>query len=139
MKRSDRDHFEGRLLQERERAIKAVRQLDESARLALIEDGDLTTLPLHLADEGTDAMEQEKALLLLGQEGRQLVEIDSALRRLYGKQDEFGKCEMCGGEIAFERLDIVPWAMRCLSCQERLEENIPGETGVQAGESGGAP
>ena len=121
MTNEQREHFEQRLLKERQRAIKALRQLDENLS-PQDEDGDLTTYPFHLADEGTDTMEQEQGFLLLSKEGRLLYEIDEALRKLYKTPEEYGTCESCGTEIAHERLDIVPWATHCLDCQ-RLQES----------------
>ena len=121
MTNEQREHFEQRLLKERQRAVKALRQLDENLS-PQDEAGDLTTYPFHLADEGTDTMEQEQGFLLLSKEGRLLYDIDEALRRLYKNPEEFGKCESCGTEIAYERLDIVPWATHCLDCQ-RLQES----------------
>jgi RNA polymerase-binding transcription factor DksA len=120
MRKSELDHLEKRLLTERERALKALRHLDDSVA-PVGGDGDLTMYPLHLADEGTDTMEQEQSLLLLSKEGRLLIDIDVALRTLYKEPDRFGKCVSCGTEIAFERLDLVPWTRYCLSCQ-RLQE-----------------
>ncbi len=122
MDKKQRDHLEQRLLQERERAIKALRQLDNDDD----EDGSLTTYPFHLADEGTDTMEQEKEFLLRSVEGRLMIDIDEALRTLYKEPERFGKCMNCGREIAFERLDLVPWTRFCLECQT-IEENKPVE------------
>jgi DnaK suppressor protein len=134
MKESQRKHLEKQLLHERERALKALRQLDESVRTGATDDGDLTNYPLHLADEGTDAIEREKGLLLMSQEGRRLNEIDDALRRLYREADEFGRCEGCNGEIRFERLELVPWARLCMDCQQRAETT---PTGTAVGEPPG--
>ena len=136
MNSEQRKHLEKRLQAERERAIKAIRSLDES-RASNDDDGDLTLYPFHLADEGTDTMEQEKTLLLLSNEGRLLLEIDEALRRMYRDDESFGKCGGCGDEIAFERLDIVPWATMCVSCQRELEER-GAETPVGGEASGEA-
>jgi DnaK suppressor protein len=124
MDQKQRDQLEQRLQQERERAIVALRKLDVTR---LEDDGGLTNWPLHLADEGTDAMEQEKALLLMSQEGRRLNEIDDALRRLYDTGEDFGVCGRCGNEIAFDRLDLVPWARFCVDCQEAVEEAVATE------------
>ena len=88
---------------------------------ATVEDGDLTSYPLHLADQGTDVQEQEKSLMLLGKEGARLVGIDGALRRLYKEPGRYGICEQCRREIPFERLDVVPWATCCLDCQRARE------------------
>jgi DnaK suppressor protein len=117
MNQKNRDHIEQRLLQERERAVKALRQLDAGDA----EDGDLTTYPFHLADEGTDTMEQEKEFLLKSVEGRLVTDIDEALRTLYKDPDQFGKCMNCGSNIVFERLELVPWARLCLNCQTTQE------------------
>lgn len=122
MNKKQRAHMEQRLLRERERALKAFRQLDERTRVSAQEDdGSLTMYPLHLADEGTDTMEQEKDFLLLSKEGRLVYWIDDALRTLYKRPKEYGACLECGQPIALERLDIIPWARLCLDCQ-RLEE-----------------
>jgi len=123
MTKEQRDQLEQRLLKERQRAVKAVRQLDENLA-PQDEDGDLTTYPFHLADEGTDTMEQEQGFLLRSQEGRLLYEIDEALRTLYKTPERFGKCVECDKEISFERLEIVPWTRHCLDCK-RDQESSP--------------
>lgn len=120
MTKEQRDHLEQRLLRERQRVVKALRQLDDTLS-AEEEDGDLTTYPFHLADEGTDTMEQEQGFLLRSKEGSLLYDIDEALRTLYKEPERYGKCAICGAEIAFERLDIVPWAKLCLDCQRAQE------------------
>ncbi len=118
-------HMEQRLLRERERALKAFRHLDERTKVSSQEDdGSLTMYPLHLADEGTDTMEQEKDFLLLSKEGRLVYWIDDALRTLYKQPADYGRCMECGDAIALERLDIIPWARLCLECQ-RIEETRP--------------
>jgi len=96
-----RAHLEQRLLRERERALKVLRQLDERTRVpAQEDDGSLTLYPLHPADEGTDTIEQEKDFLLLSKGGRLINWIDDALRTLYGRPAEYGECTGCGAEIA---------------------------------------
>ncbi len=117
--------MEQRLLRERERALKAFRHLDERTKVsAQEEDGRLTLYPLHLADEGTDTMEQEKDFLLLSKEGRLVYWIDDALRTLYKRPEEYGKCLECGAAIAPERLDLIPWARLCLDCQRTEETRV---------------
>jgi DnaK suppressor protein len=131
MKKNQLDHLEKRLLEERERAIKALRQLDE--QLAPLDaDGELTNYPLHLADEGTDTMEQEQSFLLLSKEGRLLIDIDDALRVLYKEPDRYGNCNNCGNPIGFERLDLVPWARLCVECQRAQEEKPVADVSGEA-------
>lgn len=126
MTNEQREHLEQRLLKERQRAVKAVRQIEDNLS-PQDEDGDLTTYPFHLADEGTDTMEQEQGFLLRSQEGRLLYDIDEALRTLYKTPELYGKCNNCNAEISFERLDIVPWAKHCVECQEMVESRTPEE------------
>lgn len=117
-----RKKIEERLLEERQVRLRALADLDERFRERMEgDDGDLTHYPLHMADEGTDTMEQEKQSLMVHQEGEQLLAIDDALRQLYKEPDTFGKCANCGTEISMERLDLVPWASLCISCQEATE------------------
>ncbi|MGQ0560895.1 MAG: TraR/DksA family transcriptional regulator [Gemmatimonadota bacterium] len=123
MTKEQRDHLEQRLLKERQRAVKAVRQLEETLT-PQDEDGDLTNYPFHLADEGTDTIEQEQGFLLRSKEGRLLFDIDEALQMLYKKPDDFGKCMTCGQPIACERLDVVPWTKYCLEHQEVQETTV---------------
>jgi DnaK suppressor protein len=125
MEKEKREHFEQRLLHERQRAVKALRQMEDDQDA----DGDLTTYPFHLADEGTDTMEQEQEFLLRSVEGRRLNEIDEALRMLYKEPERYGICMSCNQEVNYERLDFVPWTRLCLDCQT-IEESKPVEATV---------
>ncbi|MBI4541631.1 MAG: TraR/DksA family transcriptional regulator [Gemmatimonadetes bacterium] len=116
-------HFEKRLLEERARALKEIGHYDESFNATLqASDGDLSSYSFHMADQGTDAMEREKAFLMASKEGRFLWHLNEALRRLYTTPEKYGKCESCGQEIGYERLDALPHARLCITCKEK-EEN----------------
>ena len=123
MSKKNLAHFEKRLLEERARVIKELGHHGETFGASAQEaDGDLSTYSFHMADQGTDAMEREKAFLFASQEGRFLWHIDEALRRLYKSPETFGKCHNCGEEIAFERLDALPHARYCIACKQREED-----------------
>lgn len=116
-------HFEKRLLEERARVMKELGNHGETFGATLhASDGDLSSYSFHMADQGTDAMEREKAFLFASQEGRFLWHIDQALRRLYRVPENFGKCHNCGREIHFDRLDALPHARFCIECKQK-EEN----------------
>lgn len=122
MDEKQRKQIESRLLEERRERLDALAELDERFKERMEgDDGDLTNYPLHMADEGTDTMEQEKQALMVHTEGEQLLAIDDALRRLYKEPESFGTCQRCGTEISMERLELVPWAASCVSCQEAME------------------
>jgi RNA polymerase-binding transcription factor DksA len=125
MNETDRKKIEERLIEEREDRLETLAEFDDRFKERL-ESGELTHYPLHMADEGTDTMEQEKDFLLAHNEGEQLLEIDESLRTLYREPDAFGVCRSCGEPIAVERLEVVPWAKRCLACQEKAEAGPGG-------------
>jgi len=123
MTKKNLQYFEKRLLEERRRVLKELGRADEAfGNTPQSADGDLSSYSFHMADQGTDAMEREKAVLFASQEGRFLWHIDEALRRLYRNPDAFGKCHNCGQEIAFERLDALPHARYCIDCKQREED-----------------
>lgn len=123
MTKTQLKHLEGRLLEERARVMKELGYYDEQFNNTLQgADGDLSSYSLHMADQGTDAMEREKQFLFASQEGRYLWHVNEALRRLYKTPDRFGLCHTCGKEINFERLDALPHARLCIECKEK-EEN----------------
>ena len=113
--------FEDRLLAERGRILKEMGHLENTVLKVNPRDsaGDLSGYSFHMADAGTDAMEREKAFLFASSEGRSLMEINAALRRLYN--GEYGVCESCGQPIARARLEAMPHARLCVSCKEKEE------------------
>jgi RNA polymerase-binding transcription factor DksA len=115
--------LEKRLLEEREQVLKELGFFDENYHdTTRSASGDLSAYSFHMADQGTDAMEREKAFLMASKEGRRLYSIDEALRGLYSKPDGFGRCVECGAPIKWERLEALPYATLCIACKER-EEN----------------
>ena len=115
-------HLEDRLLQERKKALRGLGVFNEAARLdRSSDDSDLSAYTDHMADQGTEAMEREKAALFATKEGRYLYRIEEALRRLYRDPDNFGRCHATGKAIAFERLDALPHARYCIEYKRELE------------------
>ena len=110
-----RTHFEKRLRDERARALKLVNGIfaDRSGASEQEAAGDLSRVPLHLADLGTDTMDQELDESNAARVSRELNEIDAALERLYKSPEQYGVCEDTGRPIPLERLDIIPWARTC--------------------------
>lgn len=116
MTQDQRKHLEQRLLQERRRVTDVLaRYTRQHENTASEQDraGDLSNMPLHMADQGTDTMQMELDAVMVDRETHTLNEIDAALERLYQAPERFGICERTGQEIPFERLDIVPWARTC--------------------------
>jgi len=120
LNKKDLKHFEERLLEERKRLLSQLGYLEKAmGQTQRDSSGDLSAYSFHMADMGTDAMEREKAFLFASAEGRMLLSVDEALRRLY--RSEYGTCESCGKEIGKQRLEAMPQANLCVACQEKQE------------------
>lgn len=53
----------------------------------------------------------------------ELAQIEAALQRL--DAGRFGQCADCAEPIAARRLEVQPWASRCMVCQTRFEKSTP--------------
>ncbi len=87
--------------------------------------GDLSAVPYHMADLGTDNYEQEFTLGLIQNEEEELREVDAAMVRL--EQGSFGLCGECEKQILKSRLKAIPYARLCIECKRQEEEEAgPG-------------
>jgi RNA polymerase-binding transcription factor DksA len=84
-------------------------------------NGNLSNMPIHMADLGTDNFEQEFTLSLLQKEGVVLGEIDAALERV--QKGSFGRCEECEGAIPKTRLNALPYTRYCVECARKAEQS----------------
>lgn len=73
--------------------------------------GNLSNMPQHMAELGSDNFEQEFALILVDSERELLKEIDAALKRI--EDGTFGICQATGKPISKARLKAKPWAKYC--------------------------
>jgi DnaK suppressor protein len=70
--------------------------------------------------------EREFAMLSIDRDTQVLRQVRSALARI--EDGTFGVCEECDREIPAKRLDAVPWARRCVSCQEATDRAASANT-----------
>jgi RNA polymerase-binding transcription factor DksA len=92
---------------------------DEACKKGSDAAGDLSTLPMHLADLGTDSHEQDISLGLMENESDEIHEIQDAFDRI--KDGSFGLCENCRKKIPKERLRAIPYARFCVPCKKKEE------------------
>ena len=109
---AQRTHLEQRLRGERERVLAALnaglaRQQTDTQEAR---SGDVTGMPTHQADLGTDTMQDELEASNLTRLSEELAEIDAALERLIESPDRFGVDEETGAPIPLARLEVIPWA-----------------------------
>ncbi|HJQ01690.1 MAG TPA: TraR/DksA C4-type zinc finger protein [Jatrophihabitans sp.] len=102
------EYFRNALNEQRQFRMEQLRELDAASNAA------------HL----TDPSRNEVLAALRTAARRALAEVDAALGRM--ALDEYGICQGCGGDITLARLEIVPMAALCMSCQRLTETGPPG-------------
>ena len=124
MRSREIDLFRRLLLAKRRLLVGDVSTLEKAALQNSRQDasGDLSKMPLDMADIGSDNYEQEFNLGLMETEQATLAEIEAALERIEKKQ--FGKCVSCGGPIPKARLKVKPHAEYCIECKRREEKGL---------------
>ena len=120
-------HFRDMLLHKRREILQNVFEIEgETLRKSRADaSGDLSSMPIHMADLGTDNYEQEFSLGLMDGERRLLVEIDGALNRV--EAGTYGICEGTGQPIPKARLEAQPWARYCVEYARMVEEGLVPE------------
>jgi RNA polymerase-binding protein DksA len=81
--------------------------------------GNLSNVPLHMADVGTENYDQEFTLGLIENEQGTLEQVNEALGRI--QHGTFGRCEECGEPISKPRLQALPYTPHCIQCARELE------------------
>ena len=91
------------------------------------DNGDLSNMPTHPADIGTDNFEHEFSLGLLESERQMLTEIDQALDRI--NAGTYGVCLGTDSPIGVARLRAKPWAKYCIDYARKVEKGLvrPGD------------
>lgn len=116
-------YFRKKLLAKRSELFNNVQTMEsEALRKNRSEaSGDLSQMPIHMADIGTDNYEQEFSIGLIQNERKLLKEIDDALHRI---QDEtYGVCLATHQPISKARLRAKPWASYCIEYKRSQEQN----------------
>ena len=80
--------------------------------------GEMVEEPKDLEDWADFTIEEEKLTGLALQELEILRAIDNALRRI--EEGTYGICEVCGGPIEKERLELLPWTTLCAKCSKKF-------------------
>ncbi len=72
-------------------------------------------------DVALDSAQNELSSHLAETESRELAAVEAALERI--REGTYGQCEGCGGKIPKARLEALPYATLCITCQRELEES----------------
>ena len=121
MKKAEMKVYRERLLLLRARLRGDVNAMAEAAlsKTRSEASGDLSSMPIHMADVGSDNYEQEFTLSLMQSEEETLDQIEAALERI--EDGVYGSCVECDGRINKTRLNAIPHTPFCIKCASKLE------------------
>lgn len=112
------------LLQEKKRLREQLGEAGTAERMVAFRDSvtDLSFADNHPADLGSENFERSKDLSLREHHLTHLRLIEEALGRI--DRGIYGICPRCGASIPEERLEAIPEAPFCLTCQEFEESRL---------------
>ncbi len=127
MKAAELTQYKKTLLELRQKLVENVNFMEDEALGKSGQDasGDLSNVPIHMADVGTDNYDRDLTIGLIQNGEEELRAIDEALERIGNKT--FGSCEECGKKISKVRLTALPYVKNCIECQRQEEEEAGKE------------
>jgi RNA polymerase-binding transcription factor DksA len=110
------------LLELRQKLVENVNFMEDEALGKSRQDasGDLSNVPIHMADVGTDNYDRDLTIGLIQNGEEELRAIDEALERIGDKT--YGTCEECGKKVSKVRLTALPYVKNCIECQRQEEK-----------------
>jgi DnaK suppressor protein len=117
----DLEHFRELILAKRRELVGDMTSMEREA-LRSANGTNLSNLPLHMADMGTDNYEQEFTLGLVEKERGLLRELNRALAKI--QDGTYGICEGTGKPINRPRLEAQPWARFSIEYARMMERGL---------------
>jgi RNA polymerase-binding protein DksA len=119
LNKSELEHYRDLLLAKRRELLGDMTSMEDEA-LRNSSGTNLSNLPIHMADMGTDNYEQEFTLGLVEKDRNLLREINAALIKI--QTGSFGICEGTGKPITKPRLEAQPWTRFSIEHARRMEQ-----------------
>jgi RNA polymerase-binding transcription factor len=110
------DYYKKKLVSRREELTRAIARTEEEGRQA---DDEQT---VDLADKAANSYTKEFLFGMTNTDRTILNMIDEALKRI--NANKYGLCANCQEEMQQKRLEAVPWAKHCVTCQEKAEQGL---------------
>ena len=121
LSKKDLEYFKDILLRKRAQILGDIHLLNEQSLKNNRREasGDLSSMPFHPADAGSDTFEQDFAIGLVENESELVREIEEALGRI--ENQTYGVCIATGKPITKVRLQAKPWANYCIEYARLVE------------------
>jgi len=126
------DVFRTLLLEKRRELVGDMSSMERDA-LRSSSGSNLSNLPMHMADMGTDNYEQEFTLGLMEKDRKLLKEINNALAKI--QNGTYGLCEGTGLPISKVRLEAQPWARFSIEFARKMEGGPVRHTSARPNET----
>ncbi len=108
------EYYRKKLVAKRDELLRTIARTQEEGRSA---DDDPT---VDLADKAANSYTKEFLFGQTDSDRLTLQLINEALKRI--RENTYGECSLCHGEMQQKRLEAVPWARHCLTCQQKYEQ-----------------
>ena len=127
LSKKELDYFWELLLKKRAEILGDVSQMESSA-IKKGEDEPMnsgSSMPIHMADIGSDNFEQDFTIGLIGSERKLLDAVNAALGRI--KRGTYGICLGTETPIPRKRLEAKPWAKYGVEYATKIEKGLADE------------
>ena len=127
MEKEKMQYFKEKLISEQARVINLINQMKQNGVINSNSEmaTEISFYDNHPSDTASELFDKEKGLALKGNEMSIIKKIDDALKSI--ENHTYGKCKTCGKDIIEERLEFIPYAENCVSCQKAIGNNKPAE------------
>jgi len=114
-------HYEDIIRTELRESVAYIENINKEQSVGARESsGDLSSYAYHQADQGSDTNLMEQTVMMMEGEREKIRLLNDAMRRI--ADGSYGICEMCGEYIQDTRLEVIPYAIYCVSCKEKSED-----------------
>lgn len=117
LSRKELNEYRDLLLAKRAELVGDLRAMEAEALNS--SGGNLSHMPIHMADIGTDTYDQDFMLGMAASERQRIREIDEALKRI--EDGSYGVCQLTHKPIPKTRLNAKPWATHTVEAARQLE------------------
>lgn len=120
MNKKELQRFRTLIEEERQRVLQRLGMIEEEIQGMAASQSGNQSYSNHMADIGSDVIEQEQAFLHASVGTDYLIALENALRRI--DKGTYGVCEECNEKIPSRRLEAFLAARLCIKCQSRAEK-----------------
>ena len=115
MNKKEKERYKKKLLERKKEIVDVLSEVYNETK-----EAENAGIAMDMADKAESSYTKEFLLNLSDTERKQLNLIDTALGRI--EKCNYGICQTCQVKIGKKRLDAVPWALNCIDCQQKAEE-----------------